>query len=84
MRNLLEYIVKSIVSNPDSVVIEELESENSTNNITYIIKVDENDLGILIGKNGKTIKSIRNIAKVGAIKNNKYVDVRISTEHDQN
>ena len=81
MKEFIEYIVKNIVENPDKVVVTENSNDNSSegayNSMIYYIEVDENDIGILIGKKGKTIKSIRNLIKLKAIKEGKYVDVRI-------
>lgn len=83
MKELLEYIVKNIVNNPDAVVVTESNNSDDSSNYEstiYYIKVDEPDIGILIGKGGKTIKSIRNIAKVKAIKEGKFIDVRVDND----
>jgi len=64
MKEFLEYIVKNIVKNPSDVLITEKIDENLHN---YTIKVNSLDMGILIGKGGKTIKSIREMAIAKAI-----------------
>jgi len=58
MKDTLHYIVTSIVDNPDSVNIEE---QNENDVINLIISVDPLDMGKVIGKEGKVIRSIRNI-----------------------
>lgn len=60
MKDLLEFIVKGLVTAPESVKIEE---EAQSGN--FIIFADENDKGLIIGKKGKIIKAIRTLLKAG-------------------
>ncbi|CDA16889.1 MAG: KH domain-containing protein [Clostridia bacterium] len=72
MKEVLELIVKSLVSNPDSVQI----SENVTNNsIELKVKVAKDDMGKVIGKQGRLAKSIRTVIKSLAGKENKKVEI---------
>ena len=72
MKEVLELIVKSLVSNPDSVQI----SENVTNNsIELKVKVAKDDMGKVIGKQGRLAKSIRTVIKSLAGKGNKKVEI---------
>lgn len=72
MEEVLELIVKSLVSNPDSVQI----SENVTNNsIELKVKVAKDDMGKVIGKQGRLAKSIRTVIKSLAGKENKKVEI---------
>jgi hypothetical protein len=66
MKQLIEYIVSNIVNHPESVIITEetLEDGSMTK---YLIKVDSEDVGRVIGKQGKVIKSIRQIIRIAAI-----------------
>ncbi len=84
MQLLLEYIVKNIVSNPDEVVIEKSEEIIPNGNVAqiYAISLNSSDIGAVIGKKGQTIRSIRSIAKVKAIKDKTYVDVRVAGNLD--
>ncbi len=75
MKNTLQFIVSSIVDKPDAVHIEEQEADGITN---LIITVDKEDMGKIIGKEGKVIRSIRNIMKIKAIKNDKRINVSIA------
>ena len=75
MKNTLNYLVTSIVENSKAVEITQAE-ENGVLNLT--IKVAAEDMGRIIGKNGKVIKAIRNIMKIPAMKENKKVFVSIS------
>jgi len=66
MKQLIEYIVSNIVNHPESVVIteEQIEGNDATK---YLIKVDAEDVGRVIGKEGKVIKAIRQIVRIAAI-----------------
>ena len=66
MKQLIEYIVSNIVNHPESVIITEEVSEDGTMT-KYLIKVDTEDVGRVIGKQGKVIKSIRQIIRIAAI-----------------
>ena len=60
MKELLIYIVKSIVENKDAVEVNEVENETS---IGYKVTVAPDDIGRIIGKQGRIAQSIRSIAK---------------------
>lgn len=60
---------------PEGVEIDEQEQNGIVN---FIIKVDKEDMGKVIGKNGKVIKAIRNVMKIPAIKNGKKIYVTLS------
>jgi len=74
MKQLAEYIVKSLVDNPDKVVLSEVESEKTT---ILEIKVDDIDKGKIIGKQGRIIRSIRTILQASAAKSGKRVVVEM-------
>lgn len=74
MKNLLEYIVKYITDHPDDVVIDLAEQDDI---ITVSLRVNPEDMGRLIGKEGKTINAIRSLAKVIAVKEKKKLNVSI-------
>lgn len=74
MKELLEYIAKSLVDFPDDVSVTEIEGERST---VLELRVNEADMGKVIGKQGRIAKSIRAVIKSAAGKENKYVSVEI-------
>lgn len=80
MKDTLQFIVAAIVDNPDAVVIEERDEEGITN---LIITVDPADMGKVIGKEGKVIRSIRNIMKVKAMKSDIRIKISLA-EQEQN
>ena len=73
-KNLLEYIVKNLVACPDKVEISEIESEGKT---TLKLKVAKEDMGRIIGKEGRIIRSIREIINAYAAKESKKVSVDV-------
>lgn len=73
MKELVEFIIKNLVSNPDAVEIREEEKERET---VYIVKVDGEDFGKIIGRSGKVATAIRTVVRTSAKKNNKHVFVR--------
>ncbi|HOV34882.1 MAG TPA: KH domain-containing protein [Candidatus Dojkabacteria bacterium] len=84
MKELLEYIVKSIVNNPDSVVVEEKESVDFPGLMILSIQVAEEDKGIVIGRKGRTINAIRDLITINAIRNNKRVKVVLKDDNPRN
>ncbi|MDD5091983.1 MAG: KH domain-containing protein [Candidatus Wallbacteria bacterium] len=74
MEDLLRYMVKSLVDNPDQVEIKKVEGEKT---IILELKVAEGDVGKVIGKHGKTINAIRTIVKSSINKESKKVMVEI-------
>ena len=77
MKDALAFIVASIVDNPDKVEIIESEEEGVTN---FIIKVAKEDMGKIIGKEGKVIRAIRNVMKIPAIKQDKRIQISLEEE----
>lgn len=74
MKELVEIIAKSLVDNPDMVQINEITGEQS---IILELKVAPEDMGKVIGKQGRIAKAIRTVVKAAAIKENKRVVVEI-------
>ena len=68
MREFLEYIVKQLVDNPDSVQISEEEKDNK---VIFKIKVAQVDIGKIIGKQGRTAQSMRVLLSAVAAKSGK-------------
>ena len=72
MKDLLEYLVKSLVEKPDQVDIVEEKGEGFIN---LKLSVAKEDMGKVIGKKGKIIQAIRNLLKIPAIKQNLKVNL---------
>jgi hypothetical protein len=80
MKELLEHIVKSIVNNPEEVSVQERESVDFPGLTILSIEVAEEDKGIVIGRKGRTINSIRDIITISAIRNDKRVKVILAND----
>mgnify|MGYP001067666943 CR=1 FL=1 len=74
MKELVEFMAKSLVDNPDAVVVNEVNGEQS---IILELKVAQEDMGRVIGKQGRIAKAIRTVVKAAAVKQNKRVIVEI-------
>lgn len=72
MKEILETIVKSLVDNQEAVEIKEVEGDK---NIKFEVKVAEEDMGKIIGRQGKIAQSIRTIMK--SVTNNKSKKVTV-------
>ena len=73
-RELLEFLVKALVEDPEAVEVEELEEDGD---LIYEISVAEGDLGRVIGKGGRIANAIRTIAKAAAVRIDRRVIVDI-------
>ena len=71
MKDLLEYLAKELVSKPKEVKINETKEENGTVHLSLSVSPD--DMGMIIGKGGKTITAIRSLVKTAAAKAGKKV-----------
>ena len=74
MKKLVEVIAKALVDNPDEVVVTESESDDE---IVIELKVASNDMGKVIGKQGRIAKAIRSVVKAASSKMEKKVIVEI-------
>ena len=74
MKDIVEFIVKQFVSNPDAVEVNE-EMQDGFVNIT--LKVAPEDMGLTIGKSGQTIKAIRRLLTIKAIAENVRVNLEL-------
>ena len=70
----LEYIIKSIVNNPDDVQVTATQDELG---VLLSVKVLKEDTGIIIGRQGETAKAIRSLSRIVGIREKARVNVRI-------
>ena len=74
MKELLEVIARNLVDNPDAVTVSEVKGERS---IILELKVAPEDMGKVIGKQGRNAKAIRTVVKAAAIHEDKRIVVEI-------
>lgn len=71
-KKTLEYIIKSLVEKPESVFVKETKEDGK---YTLTLKVDDKDIGKVIGKDGKTIRALRTIVTLFSDEKEVAVDV---------
>ncbi len=74
MKDLVEFVAKALVDNPDEVDVRQVEGERS---IILELRVASDDVGKVIGKQGRIAKALRIIVSAAAVKENKRVMVEI-------
>ncbi|MBU0729984.1 MAG: KH domain-containing protein [Proteobacteria bacterium] len=74
MKELVTFVAHSLVDNPDDVVVEEIERDDT---IVFELRVAKEDLGKVIGKQGRTARAIRALLTATASKNNKKARLEI-------
>ena len=77
MKELVQYLAKSLVNNPEAVEVKETEGDTAS---VVELKVAKEDLGRIIGKQGRTAKSIRTILNAAASRTNRKVVLEIVEE----
>ncbi len=75
MKKLLEFLLKAIVEHPEDIIVEEKEEEGQLN---LNLQANPEDVKIIIGKNGRTIKALREILKIKAIKEKRKVNLNLN------
>lgn len=74
MEELIKYLIKPLVSDIKKVKVDKTTEEQS---IKFVITVPKADIAKVIGKEGKMIKSIKNLLKIRAVKENTYATLEI-------
>lgn len=76
MKKLLEFIIKSIVDNPKDVKVSETKDQSGI--LLLNLKVNQDDMGKVIGREGNIIKAVRNILRIKAIKENIHFSLELT------
>ena len=74
-QDFLEFVVKTLVDNPDAVKVERVVDEMG---VLLTLDVDPQDMGKIIGRSGNTAKAIRTLLRVVGMKNNARVNLKIN------
>ncbi len=74
MRELVSFLAKALVDNPDQVEVREIEGEKA---VIYEVRVAPDDMGKIIGKQGRIVKAMRTVVKAAAAREGKRVMVEI-------
>jgi predicted RNA-binding protein YlqC (UPF0109 family) len=76
VKELLEYLARSLVDNPDAVNVEVEEDDDE---VALILTVDESDMGRVIGRDGRIANAIRALLRVAAAKDGRHVELEIES-----
>ncbi len=74
MKELIEYIARLLVDEPEQVLVEEVQKDSAT---VFQLRVAKDDLGKVIGKNGRTARSIRSLLGILSAKEGKKATLEI-------
>ena len=75
MKELLEYLARSLVDDPDAVEVDEFEEDDGT--VVLELSVADDDYGKVIGRGGRTAAALRTVVKAAAVKENRRVLIDI-------
>lgn len=75
MRDLVEYLTRALVDRPDDVSVEEFEEDDGT--IVFEVEVAGDDVGKVIGRNGRTINALRTVIRASAVRHERRVLVDV-------
>ena len=75
MEELLEYLARALVDEPDEVSIESFEEDDGT--VVLELRVADGDAGQVIGRGGRTIAALRNVVKASAVRHDRRVLVDV-------
>ncbi|HEX6140062.1 MAG TPA: KH domain-containing protein [Candidatus Limnocylindria bacterium] len=74
MKEFLEYVARSLVDNPDAVAVEVEEADDE---VALILTVDEQDMGRVIGRDGRIANAIRSLLRVMGTRDGRHVELEI-------
>ena len=74
MRELVEYMIRALVDDPDAVEIREYQGERT---VVFEVKVADDDMGKIIGRQGRIAAALRTIVNAAAMKDQKRVSLEI-------
>lgn len=74
LKELLTFIVKNLVENPDDVSVSEVSGEQTS---VFELRVHKDDLGKIIGKQGRTAKALRTVLSAASVKENRRIMLEI-------
>ena len=74
MKAFLEYVARSLVDDPDAVVVDVNEEEDE---VTLTLKVGEGDMGRIIGRDGRIANAIRSLLRVMGARDGRHVELEI-------
>lgn len=77
MKEFLEYVARSLVDKPDAVQVEVEEEEDE---VSLVLSVDQEDMGRVIGRDGRIANAIRSLLRVMGARDGRHVELEIVTD----
>ena len=77
MKEFLEYVARSLVDNPDGVKVDVVDEDDE---VALILHVDQQDMGRVIGRDGRIANAIRSLLRVMATRDGRHVELEIETD----
>jgi hypothetical protein len=77
VKEFLDYVARSLVENPDAVRIEVQESDEE---VSLVLTVDERDMGRVIGRDGRIANAIRSLLRVMGTRDGRHVELEIVSD----
>lgn len=74
LKGLVEYVAKALVDHPDGVKVDEVQDGNTT---VYELEVEEDDIGKVIGRQGRVVRGLRALVKAAATRKGTRVDLDV-------
>src|SRR2546423_3901717 len=74
LKGLVEYVARALVDKPDGVKVDEVQDGNTT---VYELEVDEEDIGKVIGRQGRVVRGLRALVKAAATRKGTRVDLDV-------
>jgi hypothetical protein len=75
VKETLEYFIKALVAEPSAVVVEE---QVEGDRVTYLVTVAPDDVGKVIGKQGRTVKALRTVVRAGEARSGRRAEVEVT------
>jgi uncharacterized protein len=75
VRDLIEFLARALVDNPDEVTLESFEEDDGT--VVYELRVAEDDVGKIIGRSGRTVNALRAVVRAAAVREGRRVLVDV-------
>jgi predicted RNA-binding protein YlqC (UPF0109 family) len=75
VKDLVEFLARALVDDPDAVTVESFEEDDGT--VIYEITVAEDDVGKVIGRSGRTVNAVRAVVRAAAVRDGRRVLVDI-------
>jgi predicted RNA-binding protein YlqC (UPF0109 family) len=75
VKDLIAYLVRSLVDHPDEVTVESFEEDDGT--LVFELRVGEDDVGKVIGRSGRTVNALRTVVRAAAVREGRRVLVDV-------